>query len=213
MSDCCRATLDDRFGARMAQRQLKQLRRRGPSRETQLLIDTLRAAAPDKATVLDIGAGIGAVHGALLEAGATRATSIDASSAYVEAARERARERGYEARVEYVAGDFTDVAASIEPADVVVLDKVVCCYPDAERLVALSADRARRIWGFVAPHDRPVHRIFSRVHNAFERVLRRSFRTYVHPQPMIEALLRERGFTLRCETGTTVWVVRVYERA
>ena len=212
MSDCCRATLDDRFGARMAKRQLKQLRRKGPSKETQLLIDALRAAAPPDATVLDIGAGVGAVHGALLEAGAKHASSVDASSAYAQAARERARERGYESRVDYVAGDFTDVADTIEPADVVALDKVVCCYPDAERLVALSADRARRVWGFVAPHDRPLHRTFSRVHNAVEALLRHSFRTYIHPQPMIDALLAERGFRLRSESGTAVWAVRVYER-
>ena len=212
MSDCCRATLDDRFGARMARRQLKQLRRRGPSRETRLLIDGLGAAAPADASVLDIGAGVGAVHGALLERGASRATSVDASSAYEAAARERARERGYADRVTYLAGDFVDLASSIEPADVVALDKVVCCYPDAARLVALSADRARHVWAFVAPHDRPVHRLGSRVHNAIERMLRRSFRTYVHPQPMVDALLRERGFRQRSETGTAVWAVRVYER-
>lgn len=212
MSDCCRATLDDQFGARMAQRQLKQLRRHGPSKETGLLIDALLAALPADATVLDIGAGVGAVHGALLEAGAQGATSVDASSAYATAAQERARERGYRDRVTRRAGDFVDVAASIEPADVVVLDKVICCYPDAERLVALSADRARRIYGFVVPHDRPVHRFVSRLHNAFRRLVRSDFRSYVHPQSRIEALLRQRGFRLRSESATAIWAVRVYER-
>jgi 2-polyprenyl-3-methyl-5-hydroxy-6-metoxy-1,4-benzoquinol methylase len=197
----------------MARRKLADVRRGKTPRETQLLIDALNAVAPRDATVLDIGAGVGAVHGALLEHGAAKATSVDASSAYATAARELAHERGYEDRVTYQAGDFVDIAASIEAVDVVALDKVVCCYPDAQRLVALSADRARHVWGFVAPHDRPVHRLFSRVHNAFEAALRRTFRTYVHPQPMIEALLRERGFRLRSETGTRVWAVRVYERA
>ena len=213
MSDCCRVTLDDQFGARMARRRLKQLRRKGPGLETRLLIDALLAAAPANATVLDIGAGVGAVQGALLERGAARATSVDASSSYESAARERARERGYADRVDYVAGDFVDVADSIEPADVVALDKVVCCYPDAARLVALSADRARRVWGFVAPHDHAVARFMSSAHNAFERLLRRSFRTYVHPHALIERLLHQRGFRLRVEQGTRIWAVRVYERA
>jgi hypothetical protein len=212
MSDCCVAALDEQFGARMARRQLKRLRRRGPSRETQLLIDALRAAAPPNATVLDIGAGLGAVQGALLEGGATRATSVDASSAYIAAARELARERGYESRVTYVAGDFVDRAHDIEPADIVALDKVICCYPDAVRLVGLSADRARRLYGFVVPHDRPMHRFFSRAVNVFERLLRRDYRSYIHPHALLDALLRERGFRPRSESGTAVWAVRVYER-
>lgn len=213
MSDCCVAALDDQFGESMARRQLKKLRRKGPSKETRLLIDALRAAAPAHATVLDVGAGVGAVHGALLEAGAARATSVDASSAYLAAARELARERGYDARVTYVAGDFVDVAGSIEPADVVALDKVICCYPDAERLVGLSADRARRLYGFVVPHDKPFHRFLSRVVNLVERIMRKEYRSYAHAHSLLDRLLRERGFRPRAEASTLVWVMRVYERA
>ena len=213
MSDCCVAALDQQFGAKMARRQLKRLRKRGPSKETQLLIDALREAAPADATVLDIGAGVGAVAGALLESGATRATSVDASSAYIAAARELARERGYEDRVTYVPGDFTDIAHTIGPADVVALDKVICCYPDAIRLVGLSADRARRVYGFVVPHDRRLHRFMSRAVNLFERLLRRDYRSFIHSHALLDGLLRERGFRPRSEAATAVWVVRVYERA
>ena len=213
MSDCCRVTLDDRFGSRVARRQLKQLLRSGPRRETQLLIDALTVALPPDATVLEIGSGLGAVHGALLEAGATHATSVDASTSYVAAALELARERGLETRISYCAGDFTDVAPAIDPADVVALDKVICCYPDADKLVALSADRALRVYGFVVPHDRPVHRFVSRAHNAIQRLLRHDFRSHVHPMSLLDGLLRERGFRLRAEASTLVWAVRVYERA
>ena len=213
MSDCCVSALEKQFGEKGARRELKALRRRGPSKETQLLIDALVAAAPKDATVLDIGAGLGAVQGALLEAGAARATSVDASRAYLDVARERARERGYESRVTYRAGDFVDLADSVEPADVVALDKVICCYPDAERLVGLSADRARRVYGFVVPHDRALQRFFSRAVNLFERLIRRDYRSYIHPHSLIDRLLRERGFRPGVETGTRVWAVRVYERA
>lgn len=212
MSDCCRATLEGEFGDRMAQRQLRRLRRRGPAKETQLLIDALLAVLPAGARVLEIGAGIGAVHGTLLESGATHATTVDASTAYIRAARERARERGYLERVDHREGDFVDVADSVEAADVVVLDKVICCYPDAERLVALSADRARRVYGFVVPHDRPLHRFASRLHNALRRLTRSRFRSYVHPHPLVDRLLRERGFHPHSESATRVWAVRVYTR-
>ncbi len=42
-------------------------------------------------------------------------------------------------------GDFVEVAGSIQPADIVTLDRVICCYPDVERLVGLSSQRATRL--------------------------------------------------------------------
>lgn len=212
MSDCCRANLDAKFGEKGARRQLDAFRRSGPSKETRLLIDALLAAQPAGESVLEIGAGLGAVEGALLEAGATHATSVDASSAYIEVARTLANERGYADRVSWREGDFVDVAESIPPAAIVTLDKVICCYPDAERLVALSADRAQRLYGYVVPHDRPIHRSVSKLHNAFRRLTRNEFRSYVHPHTLIEGLLRTRGFRLRAQAATMVWAVRLFER-
>ena len=96
------------FGRRVARRDLRRLRRKGPSRTSRMLIDALVARGVEGASVIDVGAGIGSVHLGLLEAGADRAVAVDASRAYQDAARKEAEERGVGARVTHVVGDFLD---------------------------------------------------------------------------------------------------------
>ena len=105
------------------------------------------------ATLLDIGGGIGVIQHELLDSGAAQATSVEASSAYLSAARSESERRGLVDRVTYHHGDFVDLAESIQPADVVTLDRVLNVYPDWERLASLSAERARRLYGVVIPRD------------------------------------------------------------
>lgn len=212
MSDCCGTCLNAEFDERNAKNALRGYRRRGPGRETRLLIGALADAGVAGATLLDIGSGVGAVHGELLTRGAERATSVDASRGFEQAARELASERGYADRVVYRSGDFVDVASEVAPADVATLDKVVCCYPDMERLVGLSAERARRLYGLVYPRDGAIVRAIVRLHNVGRRLFRSDFRAYVHPRSAVAALLREHGFRPRSTVHTTLWAIEVYER-
>ena len=91
--------------------------------------------------MLDIGGGIGAIQLELLAAGASRAQAVDASEAYVETARAEAERRGYGDQTTARVGDFVELAPSIEPADVVTLDRVVCCYPDVDALLGAAAEQ------------------------------------------------------------------------
>ena len=95
MTHCCRNDLDTKFGRRKARKQLRGYRSGGPAKETKLLIDGLLDAGVAGASLLDVGGGIGAVSDALLAAGAAHAVHVDASSSYIAAADELARERGY----------------------------------------------------------------------------------------------------------------------
>ena len=105
------------------------------------------------ATLLDIGGGIGVIQHELLDSGAAKATAVEASSAYLSAARSESERRGLVHRVTYHHGDFVDLAESIQPADVVTLERVLNVYPDWERLASLSAERAQRLYGVVIPRD------------------------------------------------------------
>jgi magnesium-protoporphyrin O-methyltransferase len=212
MADCCAATLDAQFDAHRAGQQLREFRRNGPSKETKLLSSALRDAGIDGATLLDIGGGIGAVQAGAFRDGAVRALSVDASSGYVDAARSLAAERGYLDRVEYRVGDFVDVADSIPAADVVTLDKVICCYADMNALVSLSAERARRLYAAVYPRDNLPIRAANRIHNAFRRLTRSRFRTYIHRSSAIEGVLAAHGFRLRSMATTVIWRIVVFER-
>ena len=213
MSACCAtSSLESQFDARKAERQLRAYRKNGAAKETRLLIEGLAQAGVTGASVLDVGAGVGAVQEGLIDRGAARVVSVDASSAYQAAAQTLASERGFRERIDYRVGDFVDVAPGIEDADVVTLDKVICCYPDVERLVGLSADRARRLYGLVYPHDGALVRAMTTAQNGFRRLLRNEFRTWIHSGETVAGMLRDRGFRLRYEAASRVWRVRVFER-
>ena len=141
------------FGTRQAYKDLKRLRAKGPSHSTRVLVDAMRGQGVEDATVLDIGGGVGAAQIGLLESGAARVVGVDASAAYLAVAEEEMKRRGLWDRVEYRFGDFLDVAGELMPTDVVILDRVVCCYPHMKELMVRSTALAQRMVGLVYPRD------------------------------------------------------------
>jgi len=213
--DCCSpgdSRFDRQFDARHAAAKLRTYRRNGPVGLTRLLIDALAAAGVDGLTVLDIGGGVGAVHHELLRSGAASAVDVDASRAYIAVAREEAERQGHADRVRYLAGDFVALADTVEPADLVALDRVVCCYEDMAALVGRSAMLARRRYGLVYPRDSWLGRIGTAVINAQFRLTRSPFRTYIHRTAEVEAILASHGLVRRIHRTTLVWQLDIYER-
>jgi magnesium-protoporphyrin O-methyltransferase len=200
------------FDRRDAEQRLRRYQRRGPEGTTRLLIDALRSAGVADATVLDIGGGVGVVHHELLRAGAAQATDVDASSAYLAVARAESARQGHAARVTYLHGDFVARAAAIPAADIVTLDRVVCCYPDMPALVGLAAERAERLLGLVYPRDLwwvrlgvgAVNRVF-----AFQGT---AFRIFCHPTAAVDAVVQQAGLALRAHYTRGPWQVAVYGR-
>jgi SAM-dependent methyltransferase len=200
------------FGERDARRDLEDLRRSGPKSETQWLIDAIAEGGVEGWSVLDIGAGVGAIHLELLDAGAAAAVDVDVSPAYVAAARSEAARRGRSEQVEYRIGDFVAVAPDLEPADAVVLDKVVCCYPDMAALVSLSAARARRRYGVVYPRDSWWIRHGARVANAVAHLFRSKVTIFIHRSAQVDAIVRAAGLQPRTQRHGLFWQMAVYER-
>jgi 2-polyprenyl-3-methyl-5-hydroxy-6-metoxy-1,4-benzoquinol methylase len=213
MPSCCQG-VDDMFGERTAAHDLRRYRKRGPSKSTRALVEQIVGEGVDGATVLDVGGGVGAIQQELLAAGAERATTVEASRAYLRAARDEAARRGTVDRIAYLEGDFVDVAERVEPADVVTLDRVICCYPDMEALVGRSAERARRLYGLVYPRDTWWVRLGVRATNAVMRLRRSAFRAHVHRPADVDAALRRSGLELRGHRHTgPVWQVALYARS
>jgi Methyltransferase domain len=213
MTGCCCQGVDEMFGERTARHDLRRYRKRGPSKPTRMLLDALRREGIEHATVLDIGGGIGAIQHELLDAGADRAIGVEASAAYLRAAREEADRRGNSDRIGYEAGDFVAIADRVEPADVVTLDRVICCYPDLESLVGRSADRARRLYGLVYPRDRWWVGLGIRATNLVMRMSRRAFRAHLHPTSAVDGVARRHGLALKlARSAGPVWQVAVYVR-
>jgi magnesium-protoporphyrin O-methyltransferase len=209
--------IEEQFDSAAVRRKLRRYRRHGPDRTTRILIEDLRAALlasnAQDATLLDIGAGLGAIHHALLDGHAARAVHVDASTAQLAAAREETERRGHGGRVEFLYGNFVETAPRIAPADVVTLDRVICCYDDMPGLVSRSAEKATRLYGAVYPRDIAWMRIAIAGLNVFERVKRSAFRVFLHDPRAIDAALRTAGLTRVSARRTLGWEVVVYSRS
>jgi magnesium-protoporphyrin O-methyltransferase len=201
------------FDEATARRDRDRYRRDGPDRTTRLLLELLTPYRSAGSSVLDIGGGIGIVDLELLHAGAGHATLVDASTAYLAIARDEARRAGVLDRIEFVEGDFVRRAASIDRADVVTLDRVICCYPDMEALVAESAGRARTAYGIVLPRDRRSTRWAVALNNAWYRLRRKAYRGFVHSTARVDEIAAANGLRLRADRQTWFWRVAVYERS
>ena len=211
---CCRPDYDKAFDARTARQQALAYRRQGPTGTTRRLLDAIEDAGDvGGSTVLDIGGGIGTIGLELLAAGAASATEVEASSPYVAVARHEASVRRLGERAVIHHGDFVEVAAMIEPAEVVTLHRVICCYGDWQALVDRSTERARRLYGIVYPIDRWWNRVAIGLGNLALRLMGRSFRGYVHPEAAIDARIREAGFERRFRHRGWAWQTVLYERA
>jgi magnesium-protoporphyrin O-methyltransferase len=206
---CC---YDEAFDAKEAASSLAAYRRRGPSGSTRRLIDGLAAAGVEGATVLDIGAGVGAVHLELLELGAAGVVDVDASGPFLAAAREEAERRGRADRIRYQKGDFVALASEVEAADLVALDRVVCCYPDMPALVGGAARLARRRLGIVIPREWTVLRAAAVAYHWWADLRRQAFRPYVHRRVAIEAVAAEAGLRPVSRHADLVWQTLIFER-
>src|SRR5258707_1794781 len=135
MNRCQCEGIEGQFNSREAGKKLADYQKHGLTGTTRLLIAALKEAGVEGRTLLDIGGGIGAIQLELLKAGARSAVSVDASTAYVEAAQQEARRQGLQDRIQFQHGDFVELADGVPPADIVTLDRSVCCYPDMPALV------------------------------------------------------------------------------
>ena len=213
--DCCSPSdspFDRQFDARHAAEKLRAYRRKGPVGLTRTLIEALAADGVDGQTVLEIGGGVGAVHHQLLRAGAASAVDVDASRAYISVAREEAERQGHADRASYLAGDFVSLADDVAPADIVALDRVICCYADMTALVGRSAVLARRRYGAVYLRDSWVGRLGVLLENTWLRLSRSPFRTYIHRTAEVDAIVASHGLVKVLHRTTLIWQLVVYER-
>jgi len=208
----CRCGCVNTFSTKAAEDDLRRYRRQGPDRTTRALITAIRAQGIEGASLLDIGGGIGAIQLELLGAGLGSSTSVDASEAYVAVARQEATRRGYSERASHLYGTLADVQAQVEGADVVTLDRVVCCSSDLPALLGTAVDRARRMVGLVYPRPTSWNRIAARVLNAFSWLTRDTTRWHLHPEAEIRAILTRAGFERHEVARSFVWQVALYVR-
>jgi len=213
MPSCCDGEgYDAVFSERFAHRVARRYRRRGLNATSSRMVDFLCGHGVEGASVLEIGGGVGEIQLELLRRGAARVTNLEISTRYEEEARALLERSGLTDRV---TRRFVDIARSpddVEAADIVVLHRVVCCYPDYEALLAAAGSHARRLLVFSHPPRNVISRGAMWAENVPRRLRHESFRTFAHPVEAMEAVLVGTGLTPSYVHRGWAWHVAGLER-
>ena len=202
------------FDAKVAERLAK---RQDPALVpvSQRLRDALIPLNPTGRTVLELGCGRGALLLQLVQAGAERVTGVDLSSASIDAGRIGFERAQLAERAQLSVGDAARVP--LEPHDWVILDRVMCCYADVERLLANTLPAARHLYAFSVPTSRGwrgfAARLEERLENAWDSLRGRPCPGYIHDLDLIEERLAGAGFRPVYRGRQRFWHIAIYERA
>ena len=213
MSCCSGKGCDEFFDARVAQRDARRYSRKGLDGNARRIVELVRSRGIEGKTVLEVGGGVGAIQLELLQAGARRTVNVELSPAYEPFAAELIRDHGVNGRAERRILDFADRSDVVESADVVVLHRVVCCYPDYETLVGAAADHARDQLLLTFPRDAWWMRLGLGTINRLQRLRRRTFRVYLHAPAAILDVAGSRGLQPVTRERGRIWELVTLERS
>lgn len=209
----CHAT-EYHFDQARAEAELQRYKKKGPGKSTRILLDILKTLDLHGVRLLDIGAGLGTIARELFPEGLASAVLVEISSSFLSAAESEARLQGYDRTTfRCIHGDFLEMADKIPEADLVTMDRVVCCYPDMKNLIRTSSGKSARWYALSYPRDRWYVRLDDRYRNWRRRRKGDLFRTYVHSQQRIHELLKAAGFTRQFRKSTFFWCVELYGRS
>ena len=213
MSDCCSPKgYKWVFSEKSARAEAKRYRRKGLDSTSRRIVDFLRTQGVGGKTLLEIGGGIGAIQIELLKAGASRAVSVELTPTYEDVAIELLREAGLEDRVERKVTDFAQAAGQVGSADIVILNRVICCYPDMPRLTGAAADHARQLLVMSFPRRTWWLRMGLGMGNAILLLLRREFHIFLHPPTKIISTSRQHGLEQVLDEQGVMWTIAALKR-
>lgn len=201
------------FDPRFARRSLRRYLEKGLDRIEKGMVASATAGGLDGAHVLEIGGGIGALQAELLEAGAETGEVVELLPAFEPYARELAREKGLEERTSFRVADILDEPGVVKPADVVLMNRVVCCSPDGVALTTEAARLARRALILSFPRDTVWIRAGLRFMNVGFRLMGRSFRVFAHSRAALREAAEKEGLRLVDAGGGVAWEFATFRRA
>jgi ubiquinone/menaquinone biosynthesis C-methylase UbiE len=211
-NNCCHQLYDTTFDRKRAESELKNYLRKGPRKDTRFLVEALRNLPLEGRSILDIGGGVGSIVFELFKSGIDRATHVELSSAYRQAFLDEVEQQHLTGRVSSRQGDFVELQDQIEPADLITLDKVICCYDNYVELVSRSVAKARKWYAYSIPRDvwwvRAVHWLGEQV----KKLRGNTFKTYIHPSDKIEQLVVQAGFKKIGQRYQREWLMAVFEK-
>lgn len=213
MSCCCpHSQSANKFFSFFAKSYRRRFARKGFEPSQQQLIKGITQASYRDKTLLEIGCGVGHLHQSLVEQGSLFAVGIELASEMIIEATDWAKQRGISEKTKYIEGDFIDIAETIEPADIVIMDKVVCCYPDAESLIHRSLEKCTESFALTYPRKTWYTKSGVQFFAFLMKLLGSNFRPYVHDPVLIERWITEQGFKKTVQSQTIIWLTQIYQK-
>ena len=213
VSTCCApGDIDDVFGAKQAQAKARRFREHGLDREGREIVGLLADVATGGMTVLEVGGGIGALQIELVRAGAGHATSVELSTSYERAAASLIADAGLVDRIDRRVANFVTDADTIAVADAVILQRVVCCYPDDIAIVRAAARHSARTLVLTFPVERWWIGLGLAAANALLRARRSKFRGFMHPASRVIETASAEGLRLTYRRKGLLWQVLAFAR-
>lgn len=176
------------------------------------MVDFLESRGIDDTTVLDIGGGVGDLHVELLRRGARSATNLELSPNYDDDARALMERHGLSDRITRRAVDIARAPEAVQPADVVVLHRVVCCYPDYVGLLSAAGDHARSLLVFSHPTRNAATGVLLRLENGWHRLRGREFRNFAHDPAAMVRVVEGTGLRQVMQHRGPLWSAVGFER-
>lgn len=201
------------FNDKTARKELKQYHKKGPWQSTQHLIDAIREYGVQDKTLMDVGGGIGAIQHELFKDGLGSAIQIEASQAYLNIIQQEAEEKGRADSTSTYQGDFVEMADDLPKANIVTLDRVLCCYPYMEAMVNAATAKADDMVGLVYPREGWLGKFSIGLANIYQRIRNKDFRMYLHSRNDVDDCFKKNGFQLKHTSNTFIWHIDLYERA
>jgi magnesium-protoporphyrin O-methyltransferase len=215
VSECCRAApCEEIFDSQTAEGDLEEYLERGLGDLEERMLAAIPAAAITGARrVLEIGGGIGAIQAELLLKGADSGEVIELVKAYEPYARRLATKLGLGGRTAFRVADLIADPGGAESADVVVMNRVVCCSEDGLQLTGVAAGLARRVLALSYPRSLAVLRWAEWLQQPFARLFRRRYRFYIHDSRALQRAATASGMHLLTSWHGLFWEYSVFERA
>jgi len=210
---CCQCQgIENMFDKKAAKRALKRYLKKGPSKTTKMLLKAIHKTEVKGLDFLDIGGGIGAIQYDLIKAGASKGTSIEASPAYIDLVKEEIQKNNLDEIIDFKHGDFTAIASDVDSADIVTLDKVICCYDDMSELVRLSSRLSRKIYAVIYPRDVWWTKLALPFINFYPIIKGSPFRVFIHSTKKVEEIIIRNGLKRDYYATTLFWQVAIFNK-
>jgi hypothetical protein len=213
MSCCTPTGYRTIFATKTAERDAGRYRRKGLMGSARWVFRALTGEGVDDASVLEVGGGIGALQLELLEAGADHATNVEIIDSYEPVARALITEHELGGRIERLIGDFAQTSDRAPGADLVIMHRVLCCYPEPAALIDAACAHANDRVAITIPREAWWVKLGFATMNTWLRLRRIAFRGYVHPHaPMLE-LAAAHGFHSVHHQQGSLWASHILRHA